>query len=403
MNLGRLRNVICRQREELKRFEMKKPKIVIGITAYQSIVLIRGQLRYLSDKFDMYLMAPDHESVRAFCERENATHLPIKIERNPALWHDFVSLFAIIRIFMRVRPDVINLGTMKVSFLGIIAGWLMRVKRRVYTCRGFRFEEEAGFKRKYLILFEKMIAALSTDIICVSHSVAELGIQKNLFREDKIVLFGNGSSNGIDLKLFDSGNVDDHLLQELKSRYALQDKFVFGFVGRLVDGKGINELYRAFTRIYAKDNNVRLVVVGSFYRDQIEDESIIESYNSHPAIVMCGVQPLVLVPVYMRLFDLFVLPTWREGFGNVLLQAAAMGLAIVSTSATGCKDAVKDGYNGTLISPKSEQELYQAMTALQGNSRLREKYADNGRIWARSFDSEVIWSAMSDFYCKSFV
>lgn len=379
---------------------MDKPKLIIGITAFQSIALLHGQLKYMSDKFDVYLLAPEHSRVMDFCQKENATHIPVKIERNPSPIKDLITIFSLIRIFSTIKPDIINLGTMKISFLGMIAAWLAGVKNRVYTCRGFRFEHEAGLKKQYLILFEKITAFFSTHIICISKSVADLAIDKELFKKSKIVLFGKGSSNGVDTKLFNTQHVNLQLLKDLEEKYNLKDKFVYGYVGRLVDRKGINELYNVFSKIYYEKPDARLLVVGPVFEDQIADKGLMDKYNSHPGIIMGGVQHISLIPTYLRLFDLFLLPAWWEGFGNVLIQAAAMEVAVLSTNSTGCKDAVSDGYNGKLVAPKSEDDLYKWMNCLKEDDGLRNRYATNGIKWAENFESEIIWSHMLNYYLK---
>lgn len=375
-------------------------KLVIGITAYQSIALIPGQLRFLSSYFDVYLLAPEHETVTAFCIDENATHIPIKIERNPSVYKDLITFFSLINIFSKLKPDIVNLGTMKISFLGTIAAWFAGVKNRVYTCRGFRYQDQTGFSRMYLIMFERIISLLATQIICISNSIAELGKENKIFNPKKVNLFAKGSSNGINLAIFSADNVDNNIVGLFKEKHQLKSKFVYGFVGRMVDAKGIGELFHTFDKIYQENNNVRLMMVGSFYEEEINDKKLVANYNSHPGIIMCGKQPLNLVPTYMSLFDLLVLPTWREGFGNVLIQAAAMNIAVLTNDITGCKDAVKDDFNGKLISPRNEVELYYWMNELRQNDILRLSYRQNGRIWAQNFDSQIIWKNMLDFYLK---
>jgi glycosyltransferase involved in cell wall biosynthesis len=377
-----------------------KTKLVIGITAYQSIALIPGQLKFLSSYYDVYLLAPNHESVVSFCMAENATHIPIKIERNPSPLNDMVTFFRLVKIFNKLKPEIVNLGTLKISFLGIIAAWFTGVKNRVYTCRGFRFQDQKGLSRMYLVVFERIISMLSTQIICISNSIAELGINKKLFNPKKVNVFSKGSSNGINLDVFCTENIDENIVEKFKNDYQLKSKFVYGFVGRMVDAKGIVELYHSFDKIYSENNNVRLMMVGSFYENEINDKNLVLSFNTHPGIIMCGKQPLNLVPTYMSMFNLLVLPTWREGFGNVLIQAAAMGIPVLSNNITGCKDAVSDGFNGKLIAPRDESELFFWMHEMYQNDSLRLKYAQNGKTWAQFFDSKIIWKNMLDFYSK---
>lgn len=378
---------------------MRSLKIVIGITAPQSVDLLNGQLNYFILKgYDVYLLAPNHQQVVDFCKKEGAKHIPIEIERNIVLAKDIVSLINIIRIFKKLKPDIVNLGTPKISLLGMIAAYLTKVPVRIYTCRGFRFEHEKGKFRKFLIAIEKLISKCSHKIICISKSVADLGIRENIFQKSKTIHIGNGSSNGLNLKIFNPNSVSIGKLNMLRDAYKLNGYFVFGFLGRLVDRKGINELLDAFDSVYQKNKDVRLIVVGRPYFDQIRDTSLMDRYNSHPGVIMTGIQPALEVPTFMSLMNVFVLPAWWEGFGNVLIQAAAMGVPIISTKSTGCIDAVCDGYNGILIEPYNVKALEDAMLNAYHNYKEFKQLGINGLDWVKNFDTEIIWKGQEDLY-----
>lgn len=377
---------------------MENKKLVVGITAPQSIVLMNGQLKYFSEiGYDVYLLAPKNEHTVAFCEKEKATLLPISIKREISPVQDFRSLIQIINIFRKVKPDIINLGTPKVSLLGMLAGRFTRVKKRIYTCRGFRFEHENGLFKKTLIFMEKITAANAHKVLCISQSVRDLGIENNIFSEEKSTVIHKGSSNGIDLRLFNPDNLNPLKLKDLKQKHNPDNKFIFGFLGRIVERKGFRELIEVFDRIYQNDKNVKLLVVGKPYYDQI-DKEVIENANAHPGIDMVGLVSFEETPYYYRLMDMFVLPAYWEGFGNVLPQAAAMGLPIIATDVTGCKDAVSNNYNGILIKEKDVDVLYKTMSKLQQDSELRLKYSQNGLKWAKNFEPEIIWSGMEKLY-----
>jgi glycosyltransferase involved in cell wall biosynthesis len=375
-------------------------KLVVGITAPGSVILIDGQLKYFKSLgYDTYLLAPPHERVAEYCEREGCTHLPVEIEREISPKKDLKSLLQIYRHFKKIKPDVVNLGTPKVSLLGMTAAKLLGVKNRIYTCRGYRFEHEAGKKKSILIFMEKLTAKWAHKIICISDSVRDLGLSHNLFPADKAVVINKGSSNGFDLSRFTPAAVIEADRQQKKAELKLEDAFVFGFVGRLVDRKGIKELYTAFDELYTKNNKLRLLVVGPVEYEQISDKTLIDKMNAHPGIIMTGSQRNV--PLYLSLMDVFVLPAWWEGFGNVLVQAAAMGLPVISTYVTGCKDAVSHNYNGILIKDKSPDELKNVMLQFYDDSSLRERLGNNGIEWAKNFDSKIIWNGMDKLYQKA--
>jgi glycosyltransferase involved in cell wall biosynthesis len=375
-------------------------KLVIGITAEGSVNLLQGQLKHFKELgYQTYLLSPMSERSAAFCKNEGCEHLIINIEREISLFKDLKSLVQIIKIFWKVKPDIINLGTPKVSLLGMIAAALVEVPKRIYTCRGFRFEHETGLKRKLLINMEKITSKLAHQVICISSSVKNLGLQHHIFNADKSKIINKGSSNGVNLGLF---NPEIAAYQDVKTKlikeYNLEESFVFGFLGRIVDRKGINELLEVFDLIYEKRNEVRLLLVGPFEWTQISDKTIEDRIQNHPGILYHGKVSQEEVPGVMLAMDVFVLPAWWEGFGNVLVQAAAMGLPVISTTGTGTVDAVSNGYNGILIPVKNKQKLQEAMLDLLQDPERRQVFAENGKHWAQNFDRELIWEGMDNIY-----
>lgn len=384
----------------MKKKDIKYKKLIIGITAEGSVNLLLGQLAYFKSLgYKTYLLAPYSERSAKFCQDEGCEHLIVNIEREISLWKDIKTLWQIFWIFKKVKPDIVNLGTPKVSLLGMIAAALLRVPIRIYTCRGFRFEHEAGMKRKVLIFMEKITALLSHKIICISKSVETLGFKNNIFTEIKTIVINKGSSNGVNLSLFNPNKEIYHTVQqELKQKFDLNNKIVFGFLGRIVDRKGINELFDVFCELYEEDDQVRLLLVGPFELSQIADKNLINQINQHPGIINYGRVKQEEVPGFMLAMDVFVLPAWWEGFGNVLIQAAAMGVPVISTTGTGTIDAVSDEFNGILVPVKNEIKLKEAMIKLKEDKELRNTYGTRGLEWSKNFDREIIWKELHKIY-----
>ncbi len=375
-------------------------KLIIGITAEGSVNLLLGQLAYFKSLgYKTYLLAPYSERSSRFCEIEGCEHLVINIEREISFWKDIKTLFQITRIFRSVKPDIVNLGTPKVALLGMIAAFRLRVPKRIYTCRGFRFEHEKGLKRMVLITMERITSLFAQQVICISNSVKELGLKNKIFPVNKTVVIRQGSSNGIDLSLFDPKEPRyREFKSDFKKKYNLTDKFVFGFLGRIVDRKGINELYHVFDDLYSHNQNIKLLLVGPIETSQIADKSLVEKINLHPGIINYGKVNQDEVPALMLVMDVFVLPAWWEGFGNVLVQAAAMGIAVISSTATGTIDAVNDGFNGILVAVKDKNKLKEAMVKLHEDERVRLKLGKNGLFWAKNFDRYMIWNDIHKIY-----
>lgn len=377
--------------------EQKKKKLVVGITIPGSIGLLKGQLKYFSEHgYDAYLLTQHDEKSLDYCKRENCKPLNVTIAREISLWQDIKTLFALIRLFRKERPDVVNVGTPKMGLLGMMAAWWCRVPNRIYTCRGFRYEHENGFLKKVLMLCEKISGACAQKIICISPSVKALGIKDKLFKESKCVVINKGSSNGIDPSYYSRDNVKEEDVLALRQQYDLEGKFVYGFLGRIIDRKGIKEMYEAFCRVYESDKNVRLFVVGPWDDTQISDKTLHDKMLNHPGIVLPGRTDDV--PLYLSVMDVFMLPAWWEGFGNVVVQAADMGLPVIGSMGTGVCDAVCDGFNGVNIPPKNVDVLVETMLKFKEEEDFRNQLAKNGPVWGQNFKSEIIWEGMDKLY-----
>ena len=378
---------------------MKQRKLVVGITAASSVILLEGQLAHFKALgYDTYLMAPEEERSRAFCEKEGCTLLPIRISREISIKSDISTLLQVYSILSKLKPDVVNFGTPKVSLIGLFVSKILGIKNRIYTCRGFRFEHESGFKRKLLIAMERITANSAHEVICISKSVRTFGVKERIFSNQKSQVIHFGSSNGVNLSRFNPEKVIENEIVKLKAELGLHEKFVFGFVGRIVDRKGVKELYQAFSEIHAENKNTALLIVGGIEWSQITDRPFFENLHNKDGVVMTGPQPNV--PLYISAMDLFVLPAWWEGFGNVLIQAAAMNRAVISTHATGTQDAVSDGYNGILVEPKNVAALKSAMLELMNDEEKRNQLANNGATWAYNFNQSFIWEGMQKLYTK---
>lgn len=375
-------------------------KLIVGITAAGSVGLLPGQLKYFSDKgYKTYLLSPRTERSEAFCEREGCELLAVEMKREISPFHDLKAFFQILFIFIKIRPDIVNLGTPKVSLLGMVAAYLIGVKKRIYTCRGLRYEHESGNLKRILLLMEKITSFCANEINCISNSVRELGIKDGIFLEKKSSVIQMGSSNGINLNYFNPKliSLDDKL--KLKKEQNLEGKFIFGFLGRIIDRKGITELVQSFKVIYDKNPNTRLLLVGPVEESQIKNLEIIDIIKSHEGIIWPGRTDNV--PLYLSIMDVFVLPAWWEGFGNVLVQAAAMGIPVISTTGTGTIDAVKNEFNGLLVPIKDVKNLVISMNYLYENESARVKMGFNGLEWSKNFENSIIWEGLEKLYSVS--
>lgn len=368
-------------------------KLILGVTIGGSSRLLDGQAKYFRELgYHVFLISQNHYKESIFCQKEGIEHLPVEIDNTIHPVKDLKALFQIINHFRKVKPDIVNLGTPKMSLLGILAAWLTGVKTRIYTCRGLRFETEKGFSKWLLKVTERITVRLSSKVIYVSQSLMKSAISYKTCNPSKSVVLHNGSSNGVNSVFFNRSKVDLAERENLVERLGIKNKLIIGFVGRISREKGAYELVEAFEEINKKTPEIILIMMGHI----VCEKSFEKRFMSNPNIIHIPFQDNV--PLYMSLFDLLVLPSWREGFPNVPIQAAAMGLPVIVSDATGCVDSVNNGFNGLVFPSRNATELVKTIVKYIENAELRQQHGDNGIVWSKNFTPEIIWDGLDKLY-----
>lgn len=199
----------------------------------------------------------------------------------------------------------------------------------------------------------------------------------------------------MNLNYFNRRNVDEIEREKLIQAHSLNGTFVIGYVGRVSLHKGSYELVEVFEDLYKSNQQLRLMLIGHFDCTQ----ELKDRVRVHPGIIYFEFQDNV--PLFMSLFHLFVLPSWREGFSNASIQAAAMGLPVVTSNATGCRDAILNGINGMVFSVRSKEKLKKSLESYIHDPERVAKHSSNSIRWAEKFRSEIIWTGLEEVYNKS--
>jgi glycosyltransferase involved in cell wall biosynthesis len=299
------------------------------------------------------------------------------MRRDIAPFADLRSFFLLCRAICRLKPDLTEFSTPKAGLLGSLAALLCGVGVRVYLLRGLRLETASGIKRQLMLWSERVAAASSNSVLCNSESLRNKAVALNIAPEAKLCLIGKGSSNGVDVERFHPGPDTVRRGVNIPSRVP-----VIGFVGRLTRDKGVPELVEAFEQILTAFPGAWLLLVGWF--DQSEDALSHElrlRIQRHPRIVCTGF--VADTAPFYRAMDVMVLPTWREGFPNVILEAAATGLPVVTTLSTGSRDAVVPEVTGLLIPPGYPEAIAEAVQRLLRDPNLRHKMGRAARAWVK--------------------
>jgi len=352
------------------------PTILIGVTDSQTCVILSARLRVLRDSgFRVLLVASPGELLDRTALREGVESIPIPMRRSIAPWADLIALVRLWKLLGRVKPDLVEFSTPKAGLLGTLAARLRGVPWCIYMLRGLKLETSHGFKRFLLLAAERLAAACASVVLCNSESLRAQSLALHIAPEKKLRLLGDGSSNGVDIEHFSPGPSD------VRARLGIpSDAPVIGFAGRLTRDKGLPELLVAFDAILHVEPSARLLLVGWF--DGAEDalgEDLCNHIASHPRIHHTGF--VRDTSPYYRAMDVFVLPTWREGFPNVVLEAAASGVPVVTTFSTGARDSVVPEVTGLLVPPGYPQAIVESVFNLLRDPARRRHMGQAARAW----------------------
>lgn len=361
-------------------------------------VLLKGQLQYLDQYFDVTAVSGDGPDLEEVAQREGVKTHALEMQRQISPVKDLVSLIKLYFYFKKEKPDIIHSMTPKAGLLSMIAGKLAGVPVRIHTFTGLIFPNKRGFMQKILILMDKLLCACATNVNPEGEGVRN-DLQNYKITKKPLEIIANGNVNGVDLKYFDheifSSKEKENFRKELNIE---EDDFVFLFVGRLVTDKGINELTQAFVDINCKFPNTKLLLVGPFEEelDPLLPE-VKKEINQNSNIISVGFQKDVRP--YFAIANVFVFPSHREGFPNVLLQAGAMGLYSIVTNISGSNEIVKNGINGQIIAVNHKNELGLVLeNILPKKQELAMSENVCRSLIEENYDQYYVWDCLKNKY-----
>jgi glycosyltransferase involved in cell wall biosynthesis len=372
------------------------PHIVVGITSSQTCLVLKDRLRTLREAgFRVTLVSSPGALLTSTAAQEGVESIALPMHRKTAPLADLVSLARLWWLLRRLKPEMTEFSTPKAGLLGSIAALLNGVPVRVYFLRGLKLETSTGLKHRILLLAERLASACSHVVLCNSDSLRNEAIALGIAPADKLRLLGDGSSNGVDVERFSPG------VSNLRDRLAIPpDAPVVGFVGRMTRDKGLPELIEAFDALLAAKPDAHLLLVGWF--DAAEDalgHHLRSRIRNHPRIHATGF--VADTAPYYRAMDVLVLPTWREGFPNVVLEAAATGVPVVTTLATGSRDSVLPEITGLLIPPGSSEAICASVLQLLRDPERRCQMGKAARAWVLNHYSHEDVLGRTVHYYKS--
>ena len=348
----------------------KKPRVVFGVTTQMSLRLLGEMPKFFAEKgWEVCVVCDSFENSFPHSFPEEVTLRAIKMSRGPSVFQDFLAFREWLAFLRSYRPDVISVGTPKAAALGILASWLARVRVRIYHLRGLRLESSEAPLKGVLYLIEALTAYLSTHVLAVSQSLRSEYIRRRLAPAGKVTVVGNGSSHGVRTRSesFSFAPIQPTTLEKLELARK-ENRPVIGFAGRFSEDKGSSAIRPLREALFRSGVDHDFAIIGP-----VED-----SFNLlDPRTMTIPRRPIVVGEVaeiwpYLPFLSLVVLPTLREGFPNVVLEAAIMSVPTVITGVTGAIDSVLHGVTGLVVPRRDDEALAAAVMTLLRNAELLE-------------------------------
>ncbi len=346
------------------------------------------------DGYRIVAVSSPGEALDEVKQREGVKTYAVAMQRHISPFKDLKSLWGLIKVFRKEKPDMVHSITPKAGLLSMMAAWFTRVPVRVHTFTGLVFPTATGLKQKILIFTDQLTCACATHIVPEGEGVRNDLINYRITRKPLKVL-GYGNVRGIDLEYY---NPELAGVQAEAAKIRKEGIFTFIFIGRLVRDKGINELVKAFSQLNTQYPHSRLLLVGPFEEnlDPLEPKTL-DEIKQNPAIEAVGRQNDVRP--WLAASDAFVLPSYREGFPNVVIEAGAMGLPSIVTDINGSSEIIIDGKNGIIIPPKQTDTLRQAMEIFIADKDLARRLSLNARpLVASRYEQTFVRQCLKDYY-----
>lgn len=321
----------------------------------------------------------------------------VEIARRVSPIADLRAIAQLVSVIRAYKPTLVHAHTPKGGLVGVLAGALCGLPI-VYHMRGSVLETATGVMRPLLWGAEWVTCHFADRVVCVSHSLRDSAISMGVVSEDKAVVLAGGSGNGVDASGRFNPSAHAHARDEVRAAWGVDEQTVVaGFVGRLANEKGIRELVEAAALLAETAPSLRIALVGDVDDRDPVGGGLLAQIAASSNLFRVEATPLI-ERIYAG-FDLLVLPTYREGLPNVLLEAAAMALPVVATRVTGCVDVVRDGETGLLVSARDGAALAAAISRYVADPELRLRHGAAARaLVSERFAQPRIWGALERLY-----
>ena len=331
---------------------------------------------------------------------EGVRCVPINIPRAISPWHDLLALIRLARFCRKERIQIAHSTTPKAGLLTALAAFVAGVPLRLHTFTGQPWVNMRGPKRWLLRSCDRLIGRLNSRCYADSASQRRFLVEQGIIEAGRISVVGAGSLAGVDVQRFDRHRISAVQGESLRRELNIPEKApVVLYLGRITVDKGVRELLQAFEALKAAGSAAHLLLVGRFdvgsgVSGAISPHDVERLRDAH--FVKYTESP----ESYMAIADVLCLPSYREGFGTVVIEAAAMGVPAVGTEIYGLTDAIVPGETGLLVPPRNVSELLAALKNILDDGPLRARMGEAARQRARAlFDAADVNRLVIDEYC----
>ena len=339
---------------------MKKVLEIITL-ASSAEAFIGNQFSYFQStgRYEMHLICSNGPTLHDFVKKQGIKYQPIEISRTLAPWKDLKAIFQIARYIRINKIDIIIAHYFpKASLLTSCACLLTGRRCKIMIAHGVLHDTMHGLLRKLVIWEQKFDVAFAKKVVCVSPSVARRRREDGIEKTIEQVVLGGGSVNGVDaIEKFNPTLVSQNIIHQLKTKYQITDNdFIIGFSGRIVHDKGIEELCEAFEILKERfpQKSIKLFIIGEPEKRDAVPQKTLDILHKNANVIFTGRIPYSDIQQYYLLMSVLVLPSYREGFPTVVLEAGAMGIPVIVSRSTGCIDSIKEGETGVFTDISAE-------------------------------------------------
>jgi len=371
----------------------ERRRILVVTAAFMTAkVFLLGYLEALGRRYDVTLICADANGELVRCLPPNVHLISVDIRRAISPWQDLRALLRIRRIIRKNGFSMIHSVTPKAGLLAQLAGWWCGIEVRVHTFTGQVWVTRKGLFRRLLKAMDRIIAACATHLLADSASQRDFLVAEAVVPKDKIEVLAAGSISGVDVKRF---RPDLAVRQKLRGELGFADDDVLAlFVGRLNRDKGVLDLVAAFTQVSGRLPSLALLLVGPDEEGLAPEIAQLSANN--PRLRVLGGTPRP--EDFMAAADFFCLQSYREGFGSVVIEAAACGIPAMASAIYGLSDAVEDGRSGLLHQPRDISAIASLLERFALDREWRESMGAYAQQRAQAlFASDVLLDAQMAF------